>query len=65
MNCDVCSKELKDTDITMIVTSSNQKYIPVGEMHRRCYIISFGIIRDSVRMGEWLTKNDEERGIQT
>lgn len=58
MSCDVCLKELKDTDITMTVTASNQKYLPVGKMHRRCYIISFGIIRDSVYMGAWLNRDD-------
>lgn len=58
MSCDVCLKELKDTDITMTVTASNQKHVPVGKMHRRCYIISFGIIRDSVYMGAWLNRDD-------
>ena len=57
MHCDICSKELKDTDITMNISASNKPYISVGKMHRRCYIITFGIIRDSVYMGAWLNRD--------
>ena len=60
MNCDVCSRKLKKDDITMTVTASNMQYVPVAKMHRRCYIISFGIIRDSVYMGAWLNRDENE-----
>lgn len=61
MSCDVCTKELKSTDITMTVTASDMKHVPVGKMHRKCYIISFGIIRDAVYMGAWLNRTDDRK----
>ena len=58
MKCDVCSKELKDTDVTMNVTASTQPHVSIAILHRRCYVISSSIIKDSIYMGALLNRND-------